>query len=290
MSNSKRVSRKLLDELAQAAFQRVEEARQIARERPTDDDVPRIWWNHYYLRHSYHRVATGFEQYDHWEGGPTEHQGAICDSCQQPLHLMWNINARDPRFSAEYDGVFGGLNRLPLYYCCRCPEHTIYRIVNDERIEVLPVDSASYEETPFTDFPEEFARRPLSLAPVPHQIENLTLLSAALGNDWLHPDDRSQLEAYYRALNGEKWLEIRHSQFGGLPVMEQGPIQEFCPNPECPTHAWGNPITRNKKRYRLKLLAVIDTDAGFDMKTSCAQIVFHTCWCCNTVHGSYQID
>lgn len=162
--------------------------------------------------------------------------------------------------------------------------------MNDERIEVLPVDPLSSEETPFTNFPEEFARRPLPLAPVPHEIENFTILAGALGEDWLHPDDRSRLEAYYFALSGKKWFEIRHSQFGGLPVMQQGPIQEFCPNPACATHTWGHPIMRNKRRYRLKPLAVIDNDAGFDMKTSYAQIVFHICWSCNTVHASYQID
>lgn len=114
--------RESLDKLRAAIEKRVEESNKAARERPSDSDIPRLWWNQYYLRQSYHRVAAGFDEYDHWEGGPNRHEGATCFSCKQPLQLMWDVNARDPRFSAEYAGVFGGLSRLPLYYCCRCPE------------------------------------------------------------------------------------------------------------------------------------------------------------------------
>ncbi|MGA2034337.1 MAG: hypothetical protein ABSG68_18990 [Thermoguttaceae bacterium] len=38
----------------------------------------------------------------------------------------------------------------------------------------------------------------------------------------------------------------------------------------------------------MKELAVIDVDAGFEMETACAQIAFHICWKCLTVHGQYR--
>ncbi len=63
-----------------------------------------------------------------------------------------------------------------------------------------------------------------------------------------------------------------------------------CPDPACATHKTGHSIIRPKRRYQMKVRAVIDADAGFGMDTKGAQIVFHVCWKCLTMRAAYRID
>jgi hypothetical protein len=127
------------------------------------------------------------------------------------------------------------------------------------------------------------------LTPIPRDVENAILLSYGLGNEWLRREDRTVLREYFR--NGPRDNpEIRHSQFGGIPILVQGHRQIECPNPRCPTRRWGHPIVRNERYYQMKELAVIDQDSGFEMETHWAQVAFHICWGCHTIHGQYRID
>jgi hypothetical protein len=252
----------------------------------SDFDVPELWRSYYYLRQGYYLGVENGNRRGHWQGGPSQHQGAKCSTCKRPLRLIWDINCRDSRFQKESSPVFQGLQQLPLYYCFDCPSPTIYRCTKPNRITVLESEKEPGEESPFEKAPPILSRKPLIFKPIPSQIENLIIISEALGTDWLRNKDKALLRQYF----GRLYFLYRRSQFGGIPVLEQGHQEIICPNSRCPTHKWGNNIGRKRQYYCLKELAVIDTDSGFDFETHCAQIVFHFCWACHLVHGKYMID
>jgi len=251
-------------------------------------DVPELWRSWYYLRQGYHLGKPRRASHRHWQGGEMQHRGAKCYVCRRPLALLWDIDCTDPRFRRESPDLFKGLERLPLYYCCRCPSPTIYRCTAPGRITVLPVERRTSEESPFEDVPEFFPRHPLVLDPIPSDIENLIQLTEWLGFDWLHQSDRRALAKYFG--ESSTWVEVRRSQFGGIPALEQGHSEIPCPNLRCPTHSWGDPFGRHDEYFQMKELAVIEDDANFEMETSCAQIIFHICWACQTIHAEYGID
>ncbi len=263
--------------------------RQGRARRRSDFDVPEIWRSRYYLRQGYHLGRAIGRRATHWQGGEPPHKEAACLHCGTPLHLLWEIDCSDSRFREESPGVFGKLKRLPLYFCLHCANTTAYRCAGN-RLQIFKV-GGDEDASPFTEFPTVFPRRRLSFRRIPTEAENLIQICVHLGTDWLREDDRKMLADYFAASTPQRWRgEIRRSQFGGLPVLQQGDQDIVCPYSRCPTHTWGHPLLRNKRYYMMKLLAVIDDDAGFPMKTECAQIVFHLCWACQTVHAEYQID
>jgi hypothetical protein len=181
------------------------------------------------------------------------------------------------------------LNRLPLYYCFDCAEPTVYRCSGASRITPIAVSRAAGEESPFRDLaPETLPSGPLDLEAIPTPVESLIVLAEQVGFDWLRHKDRAELALYFGSLLAAS--EHRRSQFGGLPVLLQGHWDIECPNGRCATHQWGHPRWRRKRYYYMKELAVIDRDCdlGFDMQW--AQIAFHICWACNTVHAQYRVD
>jgi hypothetical protein len=295
MANEERIniSEEDLEEIRALISNQVDEADQEFQRRSrrgrTDRDVPELWRSYYYLRQGYHIASAKRTRSQHWQGGPVQHRGAVCGICHRPLLLVWDIKCNDARFRRESLHVFAGMQRLPLYYCFHCPEPTIYRCGKANRIDVLPTERQSSEESPFANVPPQLPRRPLFLQAIPSPIENLIALSESLGFGWLRSQDRTILARYF-GKPSKHFPGPRRSQFGGLPVLQQGHEDIPCPNARCPTHKWGHPIIRNKRYYYLKELAVIDGDAGLDMETHFAQIVFRICWACHLVHGKYQID
>lgn len=275
--------RRYLDEV-------VNEMDQEARaQRRGDYDVPKIWRSRYYLRQGYHLGRTSGGHAVHWQGGEPSHKGAACPHCGKPLHLLWDIDCEDTRFRKESPKIFGKLKRLPLYFCLYCAHPIAYRCVG-RQLQILKLDGEG-DESPFRDFPDAFPRRRLTLHRIPPDIENLIKICDLLGDDWLRARHRKTLADYFASSTPQSWGgDIRRSQFGGLPVLQQGDQDLVCPYASCPTHTWGHPLLRNRRYYLMKLLAVIDEDASFPMETNCAQVVFHFCWACQSVHGEYQID
>jgi hypothetical protein len=252
-----------------------------------DSDVPKLWRSRYYLRQGYHLGKVERRSGRHWQGGPPRHRGAKCHICKRPLALIWDIGCSDARFRRESPDVFDGLERLPLYFCCHCPSPTVYRCTEPDTIKVLSVAPFG-DEPPFQNIPEFFPRRPIALEPIPADIENLIQLCQCRGSDWLRRSDRRAL-AQYLGESSSSFIDPRRSQFGGILVLEQGHEEHPCPNRRCPTHSWGS-MMRQKEYYMMKQLAVIDDDAGLEMETYCAQIIFYLCWACHTVLAEYQID
>jgi hypothetical protein len=251
--------------------------------------VPDRWRSCYYLQQGYRVSFSHGAPEDHWSGGPPRHQGAVCPVCKKPLLLFWDINCEDPRFRNESPDVFGALTRLPLYYCCRRPEPTSYQVLSPDRIRTFRPDLHTYEETPFSDFPDEFDRRPLCLEPIPRDVANFVVLANDFSFDWLNPSERDRLSEYLDKEVRSVW-DLELSQFGGAPRLIQGHRGIDCPNPDCLAKRMGVPVLGNPEQYQMKELAVIDIDSGFEMKTNCAQIAYHICWNCLTIHADYRID
>ena len=246
---------------------------------------PAHWQHGYYLKQSYRlRPATDDGQ-GHWRGGPPRHQGAECPVCRKPLLLFLDLDCKDPRF-AEAPDVFARLDRLPLYYCCRRPEETIYRIVAADRIETIKPELRTAEESPFTKFPAAFPREPLALEPVARNVELLLYALDYNHPDLLRPEEKQILKDYFGIKH--VWSGFSPSRFGGSLNLGQRYEKLFCPNPDCRTHRMGHPLLRNASIYRMKEIAVIHSDAGFPMDMSCGRIVFHFCYDCHTVRGEYE--
>lgn len=251
-----------------------------------DLECPEQWKSYFYMRQGYRvSVAPGPMQ-NHWCGGPTVHEGAICPLCNQPLLLLWDINGRDARFHSECPEFFDGIDRLPLYYCARHPEETIYQVRPKESIRTFQPQRRSDEGSPFGNIPPLFERKPLQLEPIPRNIENLLVIIREFDEEWLQETERASISEYL-GIGFDRHL----SQFGGTPfIARRYPNGLPCPNPECLTHRMGHPMLRNKLHFQMKQLAVIDADAGFEWEHNYAQIAFHLCWKCFTVHAEYLCD
>jgi len=281
----------VLARLSAGAERRVESADKEAERRDKmgllDAEVPDRWKSWYYMRQGYRVSEDAGATLRHWRGGSPQHDGAKCPVCRKPLLLFWDIDCRDPRFQSESPELFGGLQRLPLYYCCRRPEPTVYQVLSDDRIKTIRPDLRADEESPFAGFPDEFQRQPLDLEPIPRDVANLLIVADEFAFDWLNSQERQRLSDYLGDRISSIW-DIHLSQFGGRPVLTQGHREISCPNPACATHKMGHPMLRNEKEFALKELAVIDVDAGFEMEANYAQIAFHICWKCHTVHARYR--
>ena len=291
-SETNRRAMQALMKMAGDSRELVEEADKEARRRDAlglGDEVPKQWQSYYYLRQGYRATLAKDNSQDHWRGGPPQHEDAICPICRKPLLLFWDINCRDSRFRAESPDIFGELDRLPLYYCCRRPEPTVYQVLPNSRIRMIKPELCGWEESPFHDFPDEFDRKPIRLEIIPREVENLLIIVNEFALDWLNEAELDRLSEYLQE-NFIARCSINLSQFGGVPLMTQGHREIECPNADCLTHQMGHPILRNKQHYQMKEIAVIDDDSGFEMETGCAQIAFHICWKCHTVHAEYRCD
>jgi len=250
-------------------------------------EVPRQWHSRYYMQQGYCVSASANQSSVHWRGGAPQHDGADCPICKKPLLLFWDIDCRDPRFRNESTDLFGELERLPLYYCCRRPEATIYQVVDLEHVRAFRPELRDDEESPFAGFPDIFERKALQLGPIPRDVANLLVIVNEFSSDWLNAEEWNRISKFLGAEADSKW-DIKLSQFGGAPGFTQGHVDIDCPNPDCPTPRMGHPLLRNERLYKMKELAVIDMDAGFEMDKCYSQIVFHICWKCLTIHADYR--
>src|SRR5580765_7609922 len=107
--------------------------------------------------------------YIHWFGGPPAHNGAIPPGREHPVHLLYDLDLRDPVLGLA--SRFPGVSRLPLYNalqynCCEM----IYRVVADDAIEIIAMGYRDvpdwYPDHPFDGYPSAFPRTPIIAEPV----------------------------------------------------------------------------------------------------------------------------
>ncbi|PHR86460.1 MAG: hypothetical protein COA78_37940 [Blastopirellula sp.] len=251
-----------------------------------DATMPPQWESQFYLPQGYRVLVASEDSQNHWRGGPPKHEGAICPICKKPLLLFWDIDCNELRSRGNSTEIFGDLDRLPLYYCCRRPEPTIYQVLSINKIQTIRPELVSDEESPFEDYPNEFERKPIKLEPIPRAIENLLIIAKYFDLPWLNSDECKLLSSYLKE-EISSTCDIHLSQFGGAIDLTQGRDVLKCPNKTCSTHDMGSPFSDDTFN-KMKELAVIDVDSGFEFKSNYSQIVFHICWKCSTIHADYR--
>jgi hypothetical protein len=251
------------------------------------EKAPEQWRSEYYIRQGYRFVLEGNGGSDHWRGGRPRHDNPICPHCKTPLLTFFDIDCDDPQLREENAALFGTLKRVPLYYCCRRPEPTIYQLLDDGSIRMITADLLAWEESPFSKFPESFEKKSCKLVPIPRDIENLLVIATAFDLNWLNYDECQRLANYLGLDRLTLWFR-ELTQFGSKPLIRHNREGHDCPNKLCPTHQMGHPLLRNKSEYQMKELAVIADDAGFEMQMNGAQVAFYICWKCHTVQAEYQ--
>lgn len=166
---------------------------------------------------------------------------------------------------------------------------TAYRVVADEEVRTFVTDETG-DETPFTNVADSFRRRPLRLDLVPREVANAMILAYEIDCDWLNATEWQAINSFFGPRHEGRFRSLNYvSQFGGLPRMLQAHRELICPNPECETRG-PTPESGTRRGYYLKELAVVTEDAGLELEMHAAQIAFHICWNCLTIHGDYRCD
>lgn len=180
------------------------------------------------------------------------------------------------------------VTRLPLYFCCRCPSPTMYRVESDEKIKSLRPEPVEYEENSFQDSPAEFPRRAIKFEPIPDVIAALLTLTDDIGAAFLDRESLRLLSKYVGQEVTSPW-DLPISQFGGLPLLVQGYRELVCPNPQCVGNELEHPYPSLQRSLLLKTLAVVcERDSRLRENSQSAQIAFHMCRVCLTVHAQYR--
>jgi hypothetical protein len=224
----------------------------------------------------------------HWQGGPPRHRGAKCPLCREPLRLIWDVDLSDPIFPPEFATALSPVTRLPLYFCCRCPSPTMYRVESDEKIQCFRAEPEKYEENSFHDSPAELPRRGIKFEPIPDDIEALLSLTEEIGVTFLSRESLRHLSKYVGQEVTSPW-ELPISQFGGLPLLEQGYSELVCPNRECIGSELEHPYPSLQRSLLLKELAVVcEHDSRLRENSQAAQIAYYICRVCFTIHAEYR--
>lgn len=292
---TRRVALEAFSKLGESAESKVKRAEQEAQRREKmgllNFEVPDLWQSHYYMTPGFRVFSTEDDSQGHWRGGKPLHDDAICPLCKKPLLMFWDINCADPRFRGVSPELFPGTSRLPLYYCCRRPEPTIYQLLPSGGIRTIKPDLQGYEESPFPNPPSSFERKPIRLEIIPREMENLLLIANEIACEWLNREEQDRLVDYL-SLSYEPAgaCDITFSQFGGLPNQSQGHRAILCPNKLCDTHKMDHPMLRNTRLYTMKELAAIDVNADFNLEGYATKVLFHICWRCLTIHATYVAD
>src|SRR5262249_5322242 len=120
-------------------------------------------------------AAPAGDKTTHWQGGDNVFAGARCSGCRQALMLLWNLDARDPRFRH----VFAGRERVPLLYCWKCQGELHYQVGADSgtdanAITVLKLTRPKKKAAPpYRPYPKAYPQAPLELSSMSPDIWNL---------------------------------------------------------------------------------------------------------------------
>ncbi|MCA8970597.1 MAG: hypothetical protein KDC95_12460 [Planctomycetes bacterium] len=242
----------------------------------------------------------------HTQGGlASDHfRGATCTTCEHPLLLIWTLDREDPRFERivarshrRQATDFARWKRhrfLPLLYCWRCATDMTYRLVSQNRIEVLDQRSGEpSEDFPYANYPDGFEEHALELEPIPEDMRASYDL-ACNQEGWLDDEQTTRLA---------EWLDCDPQriasgfpppvlQVGGIPQLAQGKETLQCKNPKCEHHTeddmdWSKPF--------LRVFAVVHDHEELPMvhddgTTMTVQVVFWTCIDCHSIRAVNRCD
>lgn len=178
------------------------------------------------------RVVPGVRgSFDHRFGGAPVHSGVKPHRNNQPLHLVYNFDCRDPLVPVSVAGA----RYLPLYYCFPYNAGAVgYRVVSDTEIEILYMETKEVmHDFPYENYPHEFPEMPVSLTPISYE-EQKTLVYYMECEDYnltrkhFSKEDRAFL----------KQSGYPFTQLGGIQRMWQGVPDVPCPNKKCKNHKY----------------------------------------------------
>jgi hypothetical protein len=238
-----------------------------------------------FMDHPVSRLVPGRSgRYRHWFGGPPVHRGAVPKGRKHSVHLLYDLDLRDPQLGLA--SRFPGLSRLPLYNalqynCCGM----IYRVVADDAIQILHMDELAWDpDHPYESYPASFKRTRVVAKPVsPRMVKTFKTVVNQAGGPWEYES--------YRAVLADKYLFPR---VGGRHLMWQG-IPEW----ECPTR--GCRFRGRSDNDGKEVFAVIWerpvpklhlwTAGPKHMKSFASiQIIFSRCTGCGVIHSCNRCD
>ena len=237
------------------------------------------------------------DEFDHWQGGPAKHDGDYCTECDRPFLLIWDLNGNDPRFQVDGKHVFGGLQRIPLYFCWTCsPTEISYELFSDD-IEILKYQGKYQGKSfPYSGYPTSFPRTALQLTA---RTEYPSDVDQCL-KEWNADEDRTELT------NAEKdllsaWLgrpiesafsDLWIHQLGGETFLFQGLNEQSCPNEDCELYESGQPMRflANIKNDPLSGLPMLESrsqvEAGDTVCGSFTSLAFYYCEFCYSIRAT----
>lgn len=254
-----------------------------------------------FLKTRYRAIPGKADEGGHFQGGAPQHRGALCPSCSIPFLLLWDINARDPRFPRR---KFGAIERVPLYFCWGCVSDLAYRIIDSSKIVTISAQKHAGPTFQYEPYPSTFPRQPLALtSAVPAEVRRIL-------SRWDKDDSFGEglSEAATTALasffgHPAQWqLDLFHHQFGGPPLQRSWCEETFeCPNPECRPSLLGR--LAGGKRRKMSFLAGVVNDPlhGLPMVEPAAEVTerqwnfyvsvqFHICAACWTILACNRSD
>lgn len=257
--------------------------------------------SYYYTNHGYALVAEDSPS-SHQFGGDVYHEGATCPVCKIPLLLLADFDCTELR-KLENKKLFLELDRLPLYYCWRCCAEQLSYQVRGNSLNIFKNEGKPQpDDFPYEGFPEKFPPRPISIKPIPYEIEKLLIVAQEVDGYWLTEEDRAVIQTGLRPLRHAYFAKsgFNRHQIGGLPNLIQGHEYIVCPNPNCEYHKMA------KQHYgtRMKELASLHNDphsglsmceqlgelSAPDKFNEYVQVVFWVCEECLTIAASNRCD
>lgn len=238
-------------------------------------------------------VAEGRGAFAHTFGGPHDRAGAGRAACNGVLvHLLYRLDTTDPAVPVRVPGV----RWLPLYYCFDFRANDLgYRLLSDtEMVTFFPADdpNVSAEESwPGDDYPTEFPRRAVAVAPHPYDptdLDDAYNWAGVFGIGRLSARRRRAARARVARLAERLGFFVPETdaEFDAALARpyEQGKPNAPCPNPACPNHA---------RRGRLVPVALVPAEPVPGVHTFGAHgdgviVTFHQCPECYTMRASNQ--
>lgn len=241
-------------------------------------------------------IATaggGRSRYGHTFGGPHDRRGAAREDCGGILiHLLHRLDLEDPAIPISIPGV----RWLPFYYCFDFRANDLgYRLVSDESlVTFFPDDDANVterEEWPDEDYPREFPRSRIGIAPYdfdPTNLDDAYAWAGIFGIGGLSEADQveakrrvveeADLFGFYPPETEEEFGEALTNPFA------QGNPNGICPNPHCPNH---------EQKGQLATIALMPAEPVRGVHTfgrlgDGVQLIFQMCGLCHTIRVSNQ--
>jgi hypothetical protein len=257
--------------------------------------------SYYYTHHGYALVTENSPSPHHF-GGDVYHDGATCPVCKIPLLLLADFDCHELR-KLENKKLFLELDRLPLYYCWRCCAEKLSYQVRDNSIKIFKNEGKPQgDDFPYAGFPDKFPQRPITLKPIPYEIEKLLAVAQEIDRYWLTDEDRVAIQTGLQPLRHAYFTKsgFNRHQIGGLLNLIQSHEYIVCPNPECKHHQ----LAKRHFGTRMMELATLQNDphsglpmcerleelSAPDKFNEFIQVVFWICEECLTIAVSNRCD